>query len=72
MSRYMYTIFCRVQERRVVICESMVSPRALREAVAHVLFRYLQVNQSDSIHENKKTLSCVCDERSLSRGALGS
>lgn len=31
------------QARRVVLCESMVCPRALREAVAHVLFRYLQV-----------------------------
>lgn len=31
------------QERKVVVCESMVCPRALREAVAHILFRFLQV-----------------------------
>lgn len=28
----------------MVVCESMVSPRPLREAVAHVLFRFLQVS----------------------------
>eukprot|EP00903_Cladosiphon_okamuranus_P014802 g13710.t1 len=41
----MYTdsLQCRPRERKVVVCESMVSPRALREAVAHVLFRFLQV-----------------------------
>lgn len=27
----------------MIVCESMVSPRPLREAVAHVLFRFLQV-----------------------------
>ena len=27
----------------MVVCESMVTPRALREAVAHILFRFLQV-----------------------------
>lgn len=35
----------RFQDRRVVICESMVCPRELREAVGHVLFRYLQVGE---------------------------
>eukprot|EP00752_Nemacystus_decipiens_P014826 g13199.t1 len=40
---YTDSLQCRPRERKVVVCESMVSPRALREAVAHVLFSFLQV-----------------------------
>ncbi|CAM9888406.1 unnamed protein product [Pylaiella littoralis] len=40
---YTESLQCRPRERRVVLCESMVSPRPLREAIAHVLFLYLQV-----------------------------
>lgn len=36
------------QERKVVVCESMVTPRALREAVAHILFRFLQVSGKEA------------------------
>ncbi|CAM9505612.1 unnamed protein product [Ectocarpus sp. 13 AM-2016] len=40
---YTESLQCRPRERKVVVCESMVSPRPLREAVAYVLFSYLQV-----------------------------
>ncbi|CAM9907377.1 unnamed protein product [Scytosiphon promiscuus] len=40
---YTESLQCRPRERRVIVCESMVSPRALREAVGHILFRFLQV-----------------------------
>lgn len=36
------------QERTVVLCESLVTPRPLREAVAFIFFQYLQVKTRSS------------------------